>query len=334
MKNLLEVKNLVKFFPIRGGLFNTVVDNVKAVNDVSFSIQASQTLGLVGESGCGKSTLGRAILRLHEPTSGQIIFENENIANHPKKRMLMIREKMQIIFQDPNASLNPRMTVKEIVQEPLNVHQVGKKSDRVTMVDRLLRRVGILESAKSRYPHEFSGGQRQRIGIARALALNPSFIVADEPVSALDVSVQSSVLNLISELQNDMGIAFLFISHDLSVIHHISHDVGVMYLGKLVEIASANDLYHNPKHPYTKALLTSIPEIDFEKKRDHVYLDGDVPSPVNPPSGCYFHPRCPKIMEICETVPPVHTTTKTDHGDHSVCCHLYSQENSGRIHQV
>jgi oligopeptide/dipeptide ABC transporter ATP-binding protein len=325
MKNLLEIQNLVKFFPIRGGLFHTVVANVKAVDDVSLSIQPSKTLGLVGESGCGKSTLGRTILRLHEPTAGQVLFDGTDITKSSKKEMVTNRKKMQIIFQDPNASLNPRLTVREIVQEPLDVHNIGKKSDRGTMVDQLLKRVGILRSAKSRYPHEFSGGQRQRIGIARALALNPSFIVADEPVSALDVSVQSSVLNLISDLQKELGIAFLFISHDLSVIHHISHDVGVMYLGKIVEKASVEDLFESPKHPYTEALLASIPEVDLEKKREHIYLKGDVPSPVNPPSGCYFHPRCPKVMDICKSKIPSQTILKNGDREHRVRCHLYQQ---------
>lgn len=325
MENILEVKNLVKYFPIRGGLFHTVVANVKAVDDVTLAIRPSRTLGLVGESGCGKSTLGRALLRLHEPTSGSVLYEGTDITKLSKREMVRYRKKMQIIFQDPNASLNPRMTVREIVQEPLDVHNIGKKSDRVTMVEQLLKRVGILKSAKSRYPHEFSGGQRQRIGIARALALNPSFIVADEPVSALDVSVQSSVLNLISDLQKELGIAFLFISHDLSVIHHISHDVGVMYLGKLVEMAPADELYETPRHPYTEALLSSIPLVDLDHKREHIYLEGDVPSPVNPPPGCYFHPRCPKVMDICKTQEPGRTKISSNKGEHYVRCHLYGK---------
>ncbi len=325
MKDLLEVKNLVKFFPIRGGLFQTVVANVKAVDDVSLSIKPSKTMGLVGESGCGKSTLGRAIIRLHEPTAGQVIFEGKDILKCSQKEMQTYRKKMQFIFQDPNASLNPRMTVKELIQEPLDIHNIGTKGDRPKVIDDLLERVGLRKATKSRYPHEFSGGQRQRIGIARALALNPSFIVADEPVSALDVSVQSSVLNLITELQKDLGIAFLFISHDLSVIHHISHDVGVMYLGKLVETASSDELYSNPKHPYTKALLSSIPVTDEKSKTKRIYLEGDVPSPVNPPNGCYFHPRCTKVMDICRREAPAKITiTKAETGDHCVSCHLYS----------
>jgi len=325
METLLEVKHLVKYFPIRGGLLRTVVENVKAVDDVSFRVTKSKTFGLVGESGCGKSTLGRAILRLHEPTSGEIIFEGQDILHFNKKKMQSTRGKIQMIFQDPNSSLNPRMTIKEIVQEPLDVHHIGPRRRRPKIVEDLLFRVGVQKTALNRYPHEFSGGQRQRIGIARALTLNPSFIVADEPVSALDVSVQSSVLNLISDLQRDMGIAFLFISHDLSVIHHISHDVGVMYLGKLVERADAELLYKSPKHPYTEALLSAVPSTNPDMKKEHIILKGDVPSPINPPAGCYFHPRCPKAMEICKTTAPSEIDMGSESSKHLVSCHLYNE---------
>jgi len=326
MENLLDVKHLVKYFPIRGGLFQTVVANVKAVDDISFSIKRGKTLGLVGESGCGKSTLGRAVLRLHEPTSGDIFFEGHNIMQYKKREMQCIREKMQIIFQDPNSSLNPRMTIKEIVIEPLHVHNIGPRNKRDKIVEDLLERVGVRKTAIHRYPHEFSGGQRQRIGIARALSLKPAFIVADEPVSALDVSVQSSVLNLISDLQRDMGIAFLFISHDLSVIHHICHDVGIMYLGKLVERADSDLLYKSPKHPYTEALLSAVPSTNPDKKKNHILLEGDVPSPITPPSGCYFHPRCSKAMEICKVTPPPEINVGTDSCEHFVSCHLYTDQ--------
>jgi len=321
---LLEVKNLTKYFPIRGGLLQTVVANVRAVENVSLQIKRGKTFGLVGESGCGKSTLGRAILRLHEPTSGEILFEGHNIRKYSKKEMQCVREQMQIVFQDPNSSLNPRMTIREIVLEPLNVHNIGNKKDRLGMVEKLLNRVGVQKNAMSRYPHEFSGGQRQRIGIARALSLNPSFIVADEPVSALDVSVQSSVLNLIVDLQNEYGISFLFISHDLSVVHHICHDVGVMYLGKIVEKAKTEILYQAPKHPYTEALLSAVPKTDPEAKKNSILLKGDVPSPINPPTGCYFHPRCSKIMDICRNQAPPEINVGTQAEEHMVCCHLYS----------
>ena len=321
---LLEIKNLTKYFPIRGGLLQTVVANVRAVENVSFMVKRGKTFGLVGESGCGKSTLGRSILRLQEPTSGEINFEGRNIRECTRGEMQRIRERMQIIFQDPNASLNPRMTVREIVEEPLDVHKIGRKIDRPGIVKKLLERVGVQQNAINRYPHEFSGGQRQRIGIARALSLNPTFIVADEPVSALDVSVQSSVLNLIVDLQHEYGIAFLFISHDLSVVHHICHDVGVMYLGEIVEKTDVERLYNDPKHPYTEALLSAVPKTDPKAQKDHIILKGDVPSPIDPPEGCYFHPRCSKVMDICRIQPPPEVNIGTEAGEHQVCCHLYS----------
>lgn len=324
MSNILEIRNLTKYFPIKGGLLRRVVANLKAVDDVSFAIKSGTTLGIVGESGCGKSTLGRAILRLHKPTSGQVLFEGNDITKVSRALMQEYRKMIQVIFQDPNASLNPRMTIREIVQEPLNVHKIGKKSERPRMVEDLLNLVGVRRSAMSRYPHEFSGGQKQRIGVARALSLRPKFIVADEPVSALDVSVQSSVLNLISDLQKEFGIAFLFISHDLSVVHHICHEVGVMYLGKLVEKGAAQTLYKSPKHPYTQALLSAVPRVDPANRTDPIFLEGDVPSPVTPPSGCYFHPRCPKVMDICRSKAPVSRNIGTGLDEYLVSCHLYS----------
>lgn len=323
MKNLLEVRNLKKYFPIKGSLFQKGTD-LKAVDDISFHLKEGTTMGLVGESGCGKSTLGRAILRLHEPTSGQVLLEGDDITAAGKKEMFKNREKMQIIFQDPHASLNPRMTIRDILMEPLNVHQIGTKRERQQHVEELIEVVGLRKQVLGRYPHEFSGGQRQRIGIARALTLKPKFIVADEAVSALDVSVQSQILNLIADLQKRFGIAFLFISHDLTVIHHISDEVGVMYLGKLVEKASADDIYHSPKHPYTQALLSAVPVADPEAKRERIILEGDVPSPINPPSGCSFHPRCPKAMDICKTKAPTQLDMGTEESEHLISCHLYS----------
>lgn len=326
MNELLKVRGLAKYFPITGGLFNTVQANLKAVDGVSFSLAKGKTLGLVGESGCGKSTLGRTILKLHEPTSGHIIFNNTDITTLNSQEMQAYRKKMQIIFQDPNASLNPRLTVREILQEPLDVHAIGSRAARKTKVDELIEVVEMHRSALSRYPHEFSGGQRQRIGIARALALNPELIVADEPVSALDVSVQSAILNLIARLQNEYGIAFLFISHDLSVIHHISDQVAVMYLGKIVELADADSLYASPKHPYTKALLSAIPSVDPQSGNKRIFLEGDVPSPVDPPPGCAFHPRCPQAMKICRRNEPREVDIGYEGRLHLTKCHLYKMK--------
>ncbi len=325
MTDLLEVKKIKKYFPIKGGLFRKVVANLKAVDGVSFNLQKGKTLGLVGESGCGKSTLGRSVIRLHEPTSGEVFYRGSDILKSSKAEMQCYREKMQIIFQDPNASLNPRMTIQEILQEPLDVHKIGTRDERKKQVEALMDVVEMQKSALRRYPHEFSGGQRQRVGIARALSLKPDFIVADEPVSALDVSVQSAVLNLISRLQKQYHIAFLFISHDLSVIHHISDDVAVMYLGKIVEKADSESLYKNPKHPYTKALLSAIPTIDPENGKKRIYLEGDVPSPINPPKGCYFHPRCAQAMTMCRQERPVYRNVGTDKQEHFVMCHLYNE---------
>jgi oligopeptide/dipeptide ABC transporter ATP-binding protein len=326
---LLEVTDLTKHFPVRGGMLRRVPARVRAVDGVSFVLEPGRTLGLVGESGCGKSTLGRAILRLHEPTSGSVKLDGEELTTMDAASMLARRRDMQIIFQDPFASLSPRRTVAQSIREPLDVHGIGKAEDRRQRVEELLGVVGLRPQVMNRYPHEFSGGQRQRIGIARALALNPRFIVADEPVSALDVSVQSQVLNLIARLQREHGIAFLFISHDLAVIQHVSDDVGVMYLGKLVEVASAADIYAKPLHPYTQALLSAIPVPDPARKSSRIVLGGDVPSPMNPPPGCPFHTRCPKAMAICKTeVPPI-ADMGTDGSRHAVACHLHNASTSG-----
>ena len=296
---LLDVRNLVKHFPIDNSL-----DVVKAVDDVSFDIKSGETLGLVGESGCGKSTVGRCLLRLHEPTSGEVLFEGKNIVGLPNREMQMLRREMQIIFQDPYASLNPRLSILSIVSEPLKIHGIGNKKEQAERVGNLLKKVGLDPNYMRRYPHEFSGGQRQRIGIARALALNPKLIICDEPVSALDVSVQAQVVNLLQDLQAEFGLTYLFISHGLAVVEHISNRVAVMYLGKIVEIAEGRELYDNPLHPYTKALLSAIPVPDPKKKRERIILKGDVPTPINPPSGCRFRTRCPFAIEECAKVVP------------------------------
>ncbi|MDH3645270.1 MAG: ATP-binding cassette domain-containing protein [Gammaproteobacteria bacterium] len=320
---LLQVRDLKKYFPVRGGLLRRVVAHLKAVDGVSFDVAAGETFGLVGESGCGKSTLGRAVLRLHEPTSGEVVLDGTDIAVLPKSELIAWRRRMQIIFQDPYASLSPRRTVRQTIREALDIHEIGDGAGRDAEVQRLLEVVGLHSHVLDRYPHEFSGGQRQRVGIARALALKPDFIVADEPVSALDVSVQSQALNLLSELQRDHGIAFLFISHDLAVVQHISDHVGVMYLGKIVETATAVDIYREPRHPYTRALMSAIPIPDPRTRRERIVLPGDVPSPISPPSGCPFHPRCPEAMPICsQELPP--TVNVGTHTPHEVTCHLYA----------
>jgi len=321
---LLEVRGLTKYFPVRGGLLHRVTAQVRAVDGVDFIIEQGLTLGLVGESGCGKSTLGRAILRLHEPTSGQVLLEGEDFTALSRDALVAERRSMQIIFQDPFASLSPRRTVAQIIREPLDVHKIGASDERDQRVIELLDTVGMGPEVRDRYPHEFSGGQRQRIGIARALALDPKFIVADEPVSALDVSVQSQVLNLIAKLKRERGIAFLFISHDLAVIQHVSDEIGVMYLGRIVELASVEDLYRNPKHPYTKALMSAIPVPDPERKSQRTILYGDVPSPMNPPSGCSFHTRCPVARPECAQQEPRTVNVGGDGSRHEVACHLYT----------
>lgn len=296
---LVRVRNLVKYFPVENS-----DDVVRAVDDVSFDIFAGETLGLVGESGCGKSTVGRTILRLIEPTSGEIWFEGKNITNIGKNDLRLVRREMQIIFQDPYASLNPRLNILSIVSEPLKIHGIGDKTEQKERVAELLRKVGLDPNYMFRYPHEFSGGQRQRLGIARALALNPKLIIADEPVSALDVSVQAQVVNLLQDLQAEFGLTYLFISHGLAVVEHISQRVAVMYLGKIVEIADSKELYESPLHPYTKALLSAIPIPDPRRKRMRIVLQGDVPTPINPPSGCRFRTRCPFAIEDCARIVP------------------------------
>ena len=323
---LLAVQGLQKHFPVRSGAFGLVSGHVRAVDGVDFHVDAGETLAIVGESGCGKSTVGRLVLRLLEPTGGSVRFEGEDLLRLTDSRMRAQRRHMQVIFQDPYASLNPRMTVGNIVAEPMQIHNLVPKKERTQRVQELLETVGLNPYFANRYPHEFSGGQRQRIGIARALAANPDFIVADEPVSALDVSIQAQIVNLLEDLQERFGLTYLFIAHDLSVVKHISDRVAVMYLGKIVEMAKRNDLYADPLHPYTKALLSAVPIPDpvIEKRRERIILPGDVPSPINPPSGCHFHTRCPYAMEVCRQVDPAFA----DQGNgHFVACHLYS--NSG-----
>ena len=321
---ILQVKGLKKYFPTRSGVFSHVSGWVKAVDDVSFDIKEGETFGLVGESGCGKTTVGRTILRLMEPTGGEAIFEGKNLFELDKKTLRATRRRIQIIFQDPYSSLNPRMTVGSIVGEPLKVHGLAKGKELDEKVGQLLDRVGLRPDHESRYPHEFSGGQRQRIGIARALALNPQFIVCDEAVSALDVSIQAQILNLLRDLQQEYHLAYLFISHDLNVVEYLANRIAVMYLGKLAEVAATKELFANPQHPYTQALLSANPIPDPSVQRERILLSGDVPSPLNPPAGCRFHTRCPQVMDVCKSAEPPLIQIGPLEQVHQVWCHLYS----------
>jgi oligopeptide transport system ATP-binding protein len=325
---LVRVEKLVKHFPItRGVVFQKEVGAVKAVDGVSFDIQRGETLGLVGESGCGKTTTGRTILQLHKPTSGDVWFRDTNIAEASDGKLRELRRDMQIIFQDPYASLNPRMTVGRIIAEPLDVHNIGTANERKDRVQELLRLVGLNPYFVNRYPHEFSGGQRQRIGIARALATNPAFIVADEPISALDVSIQAQVINLLEDLKQKLGLTYLFIAHDLSMVRYISDRIAVMYLGRIVELCDRHELFDNPLHPYTQALLSAIPVPDPEQEstRTRIVLEGDVPNPANPPSGCRFHTRCAYATDICREADPEFRNMGTPEFPHHVACHHVEQ---------
>jgi len=317
--SLLEIRELKKYFPVGDGLFSRKRGNVKAVDGVNLTINEGETLGLVGESGCGKSTLGRTILRLIEPTSGEVIFHDKNLLALSARELREMRREMQIIFQDPYASLNPRMRVGDIIGEGLEIHKLARGRAKRDRIMELLHQVGLREDHYPRYPHEFSGGQRQRIGIARALAVSPKFIVCDEPVSSLDVSIQAQIINLLQELQEKMHLTYLFISHDLRVVEHISHRVAIMYLGKVVEIAAGETIYRDAKHPYTRALLSAVPMPETSRKKERIVLEGDVPSPVNPPSGCTFHPRCAYRQPLCsEMEPPLDFA-----GGHGVSCHVF-----------
>jgi len=320
---LLKVQDLKKHYPISQGLLGKTTGYVKAVDGVSFDLHQGETLGLVGESGCGKTTTGRTILRLIEPTSGDVVFKGTSVTTLKQTKLRELRRHMQIIFQDPYSSLNPRLTVGGILSEPLKIHNLTSKSARQTRISELLKTVGLPTDAAQRYPHEFSGGQRQRIGIARALAVEPEFIIADEPVSALDVSIQAQIINLLQDLQAQLGLTFLFIAHDLSVVKHIAQRVAVMYLGRIVEIADRNSLYQNPQHPYTQALLSSVPIPDPRIQKNRIILKGDVPNPAQVPSGCPFHPRCPEATADCKQIEPQLLEIDTQH---RVACILRTQE--------
>ncbi|MCR6112204.1 dipeptide ABC transporter ATP-binding protein [Bacillus sp. A301a_S52] len=317
---LLKVQHLKKSFDIRGGVLARKTGEIKAVDDVSFSVKKGEVLGIVGESGCGKSTMGRTILKLVEPTAGKIIFDGKDMSSFSPQEMRPMRRNMQMIFQDPYASLNPRHKVEKIIGEPLLVHGTGDTKERKKRVSEMLEVVGLSNDQAKRYPHQFSGGQRQRIGIARALVVNPKLIVCDEPVSALDVSIQSQILNLMEDLREVFNLTYIFIAHDLSVVRHISHRIGVMYLGRMVELTNNDDLYNEPLHPYTQSLLSSIPNPDPDAKREQIILQGEVPSPSNPPEGCAFHPRCPEYMPICKDVRPEFQEISENK---FVACHLY-----------
>jgi len=320
-QTLLEVRDLKKYFPVKGKWFHPATQ-VKAVDGVSFSIQKGETVGLVGESGCGKSTTGRVLLHLIQPSGGDVIYKGNHLTRLSANELRVLRRELQMVFQDPYASLDPRMKIRDVLLEPLEIHGIGNKQERLKKVEEILEIVGLGGHYANRYPHEFSGGQRQRIGIARSLILRPSLIVADEPVSALDVSIQSQILNLLQDLQEQFDLTYLFISHDLSVVKHISDRVGVMYLGRLVEFAPKESLYAAPAHPYTQALLSAAPVANPEAKPQRIILRGDVPSPANPPSGCAFHTRCPHAMDACKTVRP--ELTAVDGQNHWVACHLLS----------
>ena len=317
--DMIIVKHLVKYYPVFGGVFRQEVDQVQAVDDVSFTIREGETLGLVGESGCGKTTVGHTMLKLREPTSGSMIFDGKDIFALSPNELKETRRKMQIVFQDPYASLDPRLPIGESIGEGLKIHGIGTNNERVDVVLEALKNVGLEDYHAHRYPHEFSGGQRQRIGIARALALNPKFIVLDEPVSALDVSIQAQVLNILKDLQKEFDLTYLFVAHNLAVVEHISDRVAVMYLGKIVELATRDDLFEKPLHPYTVALMSAIPLPDPTKKRERIILEGDVPSPVNPPFGCRFHPRCPYVENICGRDEP---ELREIEPGHTVACHF------------
>ena len=324
--SLLEIRNLKKYFPVGGGFFARRGGEVKAVDGVSLTVEEGETLGLVGESGCGKSTFGRTLLRLVEPTEGEVLFQGVNLLKLSQREMREMRRQMQIIFQDPYASLNPRMRVGAIVGEGLEIHKLARGNKKRDRVMELLNQVGLKEEHYDRYPHEFSGGQRQRIGIARALAVSPKFIVADEPVSSLDVSIQAQIINLLQELQEKMHLTYLFISHDLRVVEHISHRVAIMYLGKIVEIARSETIYKDAKHPYTRALLSAVPIPEPGRKKERIILEGDVPSPVHPPPGCSFHPRCAYREKICsETLPQL----EFNGDNHGTSCHVFGPRTAG-----
>ncbi|MCX3066017.1 dipeptide ABC transporter ATP-binding protein [Cetobacterium somerae] len=322
-ENLLEIKGLCKHFNLKKSIFEKNKKVLHAVDDVTLEIKKGETLGLVGESGCGKTTLGRTVVRLYEPTSGEIVYDNKNITNLNFQEMKSFRRKIQMIFQDPYASLNPRQTIGDIIKEPMEIHNLYEEKNRDKKVLEILELVGLNSSHMSRYPHEFSGGQRQRVGIARALACDPEFIVCDEPISALDVSIQAQIINTLEDLQKKLGLTYLFIAHDLSMVKHISDRVGIMYLGKLVELSTSDEIYNNPLHPYTEALLSAIPipDPDISSKKERIILEGDIPTPINPKDGCRFKSRCPKAFEKCEEIEPKLVEVRENH---KVACHLYT----------